>query len=190
MSGRHVVTVLSTVLAAAVVLVGGCGIRPTGITRVGALPTGQGPVVNNTIYFVKDGRLVPVVRPGLPGAPLMPLWQLGYGVTDNERQAGLDSTLPGVGIVAGLPDPSRDGINPPGAPPAPINQTDDSGTVTVALHTTIRPEKWPRLWQAQIACTAQAIPGVKKVELNIFDGRPGRTVRCDDYRDLLRTATN
>ncbi|KAB2379254.1 hypothetical protein [Actinomadura montaniterrae] len=171
-------------------MVCGCGLQPSDATKVGSLPTARGPVVNNTVYFVRNGKLVPVVRPGLPGAPLMPLWQLGYGVTDKERSAGLSSTLPGVGIVTGLPDPSLHEIDPPEAPPRAVGETGDSDTITLALQTTIRPEKWPRVWQAQIACTAQAIPGINQAELNIFDGRPGRTVRCADYRDLLSPAAN
>ncbi|MFC4909609.1 hypothetical protein [Actinomadura gamaensis] len=173
---------------AALIALGGCGIQPTGVSGVAQLPAAQGPVVTNKIYFVKGGGLVPVLRPGLPGSPLMPLWQLGYGVTDNERKAGFTSTLPGVGIATGLPDSSLHQVPAPDAPPeAPPPADQDSGTVTVALQTTIRPERWPREWKAQIACTAEAIPGVRKVELNIFDGRPGLVVRCDDFRDLLNS---
>lgn len=184
MSGRTALTLLNLTLLAALAMLCGCGVQPTGTTRVGPLPTAQGPVVNNTIYVVRDGKLVPVVRPGLPGAPLMPLWQLGHGVTDGERKAGLSSTLPGIGMVADLSDPALRGTDARGVRPD-TGGTGGSGTVTVALHTTIQPRDWPRLWQAQIACTAQAIPGIEQAELNIFDGRPGRVVRCADYRDLL-----
>ncbi|MEV4256482.1 hypothetical protein AB0J52_25250 [Spirillospora sp. NPDC049652] len=177
------------VLVAALALVCGCGVQPTEITTVAPLPSAHGPVVNNTVYFVKGGKLVPVVRPGLAGAPLMPLRQLGYGVTDNERRKGLTSTLPGVGIVTGLPDPSVHEVSPPDAQSDLSRALGGTDTVNVALETTIPPRKWPRVWQAQIACTAEAIPGVEKVELNIFDGRPGPVVRCAGYRDLLGPAS-
>ncbi|MEV5576790.1 hypothetical protein AB0L06_42770 [Spirillospora sp. NPDC052269] len=178
---RRPVTLVVAVLAFAC----GCGVPTTGITKVGPLPSAQGPAVNNTIYFIKDGRLAPVVRPGLSGAPSMPLWQLGYGVTDKERKAGYTSTMPGVGIVAGLPDQPIDGVRPQSGSSELARALGEADTVTVVLATTLRPEKWPRVWQAQIACTAQAIPGVKEVELNVGDGRPGTKVRCADYRDLL-----
>ncbi|WP_158587910.1 hypothetical protein [Actinomadura logoneensis] len=181
---RRAVAALVAVLA----LASACGVPATGITEVGPLPRAEGPAVNNTVYFLKGGKLMPVVRPGLPGAPLMPLRQLGHGVTDNERRMGFTSTLPGVGIVTGLPDPSVHDVGPAGAQTQTTPEIGESDKVTVALETTIPPAQWPRVWQAQIACTAEAIPGVEKVELNIFDGRPGREVRCADYRDLLGTS--
>lgn len=48
-------------IAACALLLGGCGIQPSGVTEMGAAPTGVAPGV--TLYFVDaDGRLRPQLR--------------------------------------------------------------------------------------------------------------------------------
>ncbi|MBO2459550.1 hypothetical protein [Actinomadura violacea] len=167
-------------LAAAAAVAGaaasaGCGVRPTGVLSAGSLPVAGGRAATIKIYLVKDGALFPTVRPGLPGRPYLALEQLGVPVTAQERLAGLSNSV--------RPQQIR------------VTQDQPPGMITVWVDDAgpegLRPARgshWPRLALAQVACTAEAIPGVVKgVLLETSAGRPGRArvqLACEDFADL------
>ncbi|MBB4684288.1 hypothetical protein [Amycolatopsis jiangsuensis] len=95
------------VLAVAAVLVTGCGVRPSGV--IPGLEAPSGPAVPTdassgtpevTLYFVRDGAVVPVVRSDMtaPAAGLVTL--LAYGPEDTERAKGLRTEVPRAAVPA------------------------------------------------------------------------------------------
>jgi hypothetical protein len=139
---------------AAVLAASGCGVRPTGIISAGVLPRAEGNAEAVTVYLVRDGSgLRPVTRPGLPGRPYLPIEQLHVRPTAVERSAGLRTEV-------GLPLSARvvwDASRP----------ADDASRLIVDLAPTVphRRVSWSRAAVAQIACTAQAVPGIDRVAL-------------------------
>ncbi|GGV04704.1 hypothetical protein GCM10010182_23900 [Actinomadura cremea] len=159
---RAVAAVLAAVLVTA-----GCGVRPTGTTAAGPRPVAGGEADDITVYLVKDGRLTVVTRPGLPGHPYLPITQLSVPPTGWEQRQGLRTDVPGA--LEPLP-----GVG---------------GTVGLQIRVVPGPwpvrSKWPRTALAQIACTADAIPGVNRVIL--WDPREGsaRRLTCEEFAGLL-----
>ncbi|WP_433468369.1 hypothetical protein [Spirillospora sp. CA-128828] len=161
--------------AAALAALSGCGVRPTGILSAGTRPIANGRAATITIYLVKDSRLVPVVRPGLPGHPFLAAEQLAVPPTTQERAMGLRTEVHGpleaYSVVASS--------NPIGERSQLVVRPADSG----------KPAKiWSRLAMAQIACTAQAIPGIERVNLwgtPNPDKNGWEIVTCDRFSDLL-----
>ncbi|WP_433478226.1 hypothetical protein ACQPZP_15030 [Spirillospora sp. CA-142024] len=165
------------VWAAAVALaaVSGCGVRPTGILSAGTRPIANGRAATITVYLVKDSRLVPVVRPGLPGHPFLAAEQLAVPPTTSERALGLRTEVHGPLEAYSVVDASK-----------PERQRSQL---------VVRPadsEKWTKTWSrlamAQIACTAQAIPGIDRVNLwgaPDPDKNGWEIVTCDRFSDLI-----
>ncbi|MEU6035233.1 hypothetical protein ABZ801_07465 [Actinomadura sp. NPDC047616] len=186
-------------LAAALVLVlAGCGIGPTGVVRSGDKPLTLAGSVRVTMYLV-DGhdRLVPVVRPGLPGHPYYAVTQLGGEPTPAEKRRGLRNAVP------------RLELRPASMQNGPVTVQRRSTELHVNVVTRGAPAKgdkapsWSRLALAQVACTAETIPGVSGVRLTglvsvegtnvvvvtgVLDdsGRGWELLRCADFRDLTR----
>ncbi|MFD0904339.1 hypothetical protein [Actinomadura sediminis] len=167
-------------LLAAVLLVAGCGIRPTGTVAAGDKPRAGGRGDTITVYLVRDGKVAAVLRPGLPDHPYLPITQLAVPPTPQEREQGFRTEVSrpleirGFGVMPGE-DVSELIIVPRG---------DDRG----------RPVSWTRPAEAQIACTAAALPGIERVQLwNVpQSGEPVvvpvtavRTLACEDYADLF-----
>ncbi|MFJ3909340.1 hypothetical protein EDE04_1459 [Streptomyces sp. 2132.2] len=80
-------------------LLGGCGIKPTGVIESGAAPkvVVPGPGTKGTVYFVgSDGRLFPLPDREQPSQSAEPrgLLRLLVGPTEAERAAGLETRLP------------------------------------------------------------------------------------------------
>ncbi|MFK0236995.1 hypothetical protein [Streptomyces vinaceus] len=79
-------------------LLGGCGIKPTGVIESGAAPkvVVPGPGTKGTVYLVaSDGRLFPVPdreQPSVSETSL--LVRLLVGPTAEQRAAGLETRLP------------------------------------------------------------------------------------------------
>ncbi|GAB2942674.1 hypothetical protein ACFMQL_35265 [Nonomuraea fastidiosa] len=79
----------------ALVVVAGCGVRPSDVIPVGPPPSG--PVASaraTAIYLIKDGRLHPVPRPRGRLYPADALALLAAGPTAQERQQGYTSDVP------------------------------------------------------------------------------------------------
>ncbi|MFG1857626.1 hypothetical protein ACGFJT_37730 [Actinomadura geliboluensis] len=161
--------------AAACAALAGCGIRPTGIVRAGELPSAGAYPATVTVYLVHGDRLRSVTRPGLPGRPHLGLEQLNVPPTTRERAMGLrtevDTPLEAYAVV------------------------DASGPVAGRSLMVVRPADgqprsmgWSRIAMAQIACTAQAVPGIEGVSLWGAPNRDGAAwvpVTCDRFADLL-----
>ncbi|WP_329520047.1 hypothetical protein [Spirillospora sp. NBC_01491] len=168
MTARWARTALSTASAVAVAAaVLGCGVRPTGIVAAGALPAADGRAEAVTLYLVdRDGRLVPVLRPGLPGHPYSALAQLSVPPTMEERRRGLTTKVrPTLRLE----------------PQEPPKADDSPGVLTVQVHLTRRDVElgrvlWSSVAKAQVACTAAAIPGVRRVRLAGLLSGPGTGV--------------
>ncbi|HEU5030097.1 MAG TPA: hypothetical protein VFV01_34660 [Spirillospora sp.] len=159
--------------ALAVVATAGCGVRPTGIVSAGGPVEADGDSGTITVYLARGKHLKPVVRPELPGHPYLALSQLSVPVTAAERLQGLHTEVrrPLVARLVRVASRPR-----------------DEAVLVVDLPDTVprRPVHWSPTALAQIACTAEAVPGVSGVRLwsapNADEDGWGR-VRCGDYRD-------
>ncbi|MEU5992976.1 hypothetical protein ABZ806_28755 [Spirillospora sp. NPDC047418] len=162
-------------VAAACAAAAGCGIRPTGIIAAGDAPAAGAHPATVTVYLVHGGRLRPVPRPGLPDQPQLGLDQLSVPPTARERAMGLrtevDVPLEAYSVVAASAAPGGRAqmvVRPAGA--------------------RYRSKIWSRIAAAQIACTAQAVPGVEGVNLwgaPNPDGAAWAAVTCGQFADLL-----
>lgn len=156
---------------AACTALAGCGIRPTGILSAGEGPAARAYAATITVYLVRGRGLVPVTRPGLPGQPNLAVRQLSVPPTARERALGLRTEVHGE-LYAGA---AIDGSSPTGHAPEMDVRTNGPKTLS-------------RTAKAQIVCTAQAIPGTKRVNLwNIseVETRAWETLTCDEFSDLL-----
>ncbi|MET9297132.1 hypothetical protein [Streptomyces sp. NPDC003077] len=89
-------TALAALVALAVVLLAGCGVRPTGVLDGGEPPGGL--TKNLRLYFVSPaGRLVAVSRPDIPASKVTDpdgvIKLLRQGPTPAERASGLTTSL-------------------------------------------------------------------------------------------------
>ncbi|MGK5550504.1 hypothetical protein ACSNOI_02730 [Actinomadura kijaniata] len=165
-----------------------CGIRPTGIIGAGSKPVSGYRPEPVTIYLVRSDRLVPVRRPGLPGHPFLGVLQLGVPLTAEERWAGLTTRIPRDVRLLLM---EFDGESPDDISVIAPEETGSTGELVVD---TGRRARWPRLALGQIACTAEAIRGVRRTLLvtdpeadttKPVGTRPGDLrLRCADYADL------
>ncbi|TMR05047.1 hypothetical protein ETD83_07035 [Actinomadura soli] len=152
----------------------GLGIQPTGIISAGGRPVAAGKAAGITVYLLRGHRLVPVVRPGLPGHPYLGLTQLGVPVTYEERRGGLRTEVPNEWEM----QVRQDGM--PGELAVDMIEEPARGDGSFGL--------WSRAALGQLACTAQTVPGVERVVLaGLFNKRHDfwTTVTCDEFEDLL-----
>ncbi|WP_131739730.1 hypothetical protein [Actinomadura roseirufa] len=160
----------AAVLPALLGAVAGCGVRPTGIISAGDKPIAEGNAAPLTVYLLRGRRLTPVVRPGLPGHPLLAVTQLGVPLTSAERRQGLHTEVPVDGRLQ---------VRSEGRP----------GAITIYVRdmppASRRP--WTRAARAQVACTAEAVPGVRVVFLADDPDRDRYILRlkCDMYPDVI-----
>ena len=178
---------------ALVVVLAGCGIRPTGVVSAGDKPVTLANNVTVTIYLVdQQGRLVPVVRPGLPGHPYYAVTQLGHEPTAAEKRLGLRNAVPRLELRPALVQVGGDDTN----------ELEVKVTVRGSPTAVNPPPSWSRLALAQVTCTAAMIPGIRRVRLTglvsmkgsnqvwvtgVLDssGRRWKLLRCDEFRDLM-----
>ncbi|MET8851964.1 hypothetical protein [Amycolatopsis sp. NPDC004625] len=100
---------------AVLLLVSACGIQPTPVLGAGPAPTlrnpvNDGPGTDVTLYFVHDGRMAPVSRPGgFPVTVESTLAMLLTGPTSQEEADGYTTSLPrragGLGALTVSPGP-------------------------------------------------------------------------------------
>ncbi|TDD82246.1 hypothetical protein E1293_16930 [Actinomadura darangshiensis] len=160
--------------AAAYAALAGCGIRPTGIIGAGEPPAAQAQSATITVYLVRDGRLQAVTRPGLPGRPYLAVEQLAVPPTGPERAMGLRTEVHRQLDAYTLVEASD-----------PLGPRSQLAVRPTGAHQT---KFWSRTAMAQIACTAQAIPGIERVNLR---GTPDQDkngwemVTCDQFSDLV-----
>lgn len=165
-AARSPVAVAAAVVAAAAsgVLVAGCGVQPTGIVSAGAGPVASGYAADVTVYLVRGGRLHRVTRPGRPGHPYLAIEQLSVPPTTQDRRRGLATEI---------------------RRPLSAQAGDGPGQLVVAEYGGPYLTRWTRLAKAQVACTAEAIPGVSFVTLATWEDSLNRRVPCAGYQDLL-----
>jgi signal transduction histidine kinase len=167
-AGGAVFTLWLTAVCCLLVLTG-CGIRPTGIISAGDNPVIETRDVWVTVYLVSGrGRLVPVVRPGLPGHPYHAITQLGTPPTSLEQRRGLRNAVPTPNIWPRV----------------------EGGENTLAVNVDGK-VPWPRVARAQIVCTAQTVAGIRQVMLIGLKNRKGdgwATYTCGQFTDLLEGA--
>lgn len=112
----------------------GCGVQPSGVIPGDPAPTG--PVNGVTLYFVRNGEVVPALRAtdtALTPTEAMNLLLTG-GVDDQERAVGLSTDLP------------------PGTGPATLTNDATGTTLTIAVDPgPLRPAA-----KNQLVCTAQS----------------------------------
>ncbi|GGP91762.1 hypothetical protein BKA00_000506 [Actinomadura coerulea] len=165
---------------AACAVLAGCGIRPTGIISAGEGPRARAYAATITVYLVRgggtaeSGTLVAVTRPGLPGRPNLAVPQLSMPPTARERALGLHTEIH-ERLYA---DAAADGAGPTG----------HRSVLDVRASGPTRPATWSRTARAQIACTAQAIPGIERVNLwsRTDEERDEREIlTCGQFSDLL-----
>ncbi len=84
-------------LLAVLVLASGCGVRPSGVIPGENAPSGP-PNGNNghmaTVYFVLNGKVVPVVRTGVGDVAADRVRALERGPDEDERASGYTTELP------------------------------------------------------------------------------------------------
>jgi hypothetical protein len=105
-NGRRRGALAGVVLAATAVLVGGCGVRPSGV--ITGNPAPSGPAQGAELYLLSGGELTPVVRPsGRRLSPVETLTLLAAGPMPEERAQGFSSEVPAdldaVAVTAGAP---------------------------------------------------------------------------------------
>lgn len=150
--------VLLAVLLACV----GCGVQPSGVIPGDPAPTG--PVNGVTLYFVRNGAVVPTLRAtdtALTPTEAMNLLLTG-GVDDQEAAIGLRTDLP------------------PGVGPATLTTDATGATLTIAVD----PGPLPPAAKNQLVCTAQSVLAQESpaAALSLFiagpDERIGPMSRC------------
>ncbi|MGH3243392.1 MAG: hypothetical protein ACRDNL_23645 [Spirillospora sp.] len=159
----------------ALLIVAGCGIRPTGIIDAGEPPSANGAAADITVYLARGGKLWPVRRPGVPGQPYLAIEQLAVRPTEQERAAGLHTEV-GHALHAYTVTAASELL-------------DTRSTLVVGANAVkARPSPWSPIAVAQIACTAQALPGVEQVKLwgaPKSDDYGWGKVSCDQFADML-----
>ncbi|GHF28197.1 hypothetical protein GCM10017786_72850 [Amycolatopsis deserti] len=145
-----------------VLVLAGCGVRPTDPVSAGEPPVGAAP--GPILVFLQAGKLQPVVREtGRLGTPAEAVALLLAGPTPQEDAAGLSSGLP------------------PGAVGASVGAL-DQGIVTVNLTAPLG--FLPELAKDQIVCTViavQAQTGADAANVLVrLVGAPGIT-QADEY---------
>ncbi|MFC6881282.1 MULTISPECIES: hypothetical protein [Actinomadura] len=156
----------------------GCGIQPTGIVTAGDGPPASGQAGPMTVFLVgPDGRLASTVRPGLPGHPYAAVSQLAIPPTSGERRRGLTTAVPEPLRLSARSSPTQ------GGPTGGVLDVDVRLDVRLDAKDAVaelrkRQPLWSRRAQAQVACTAETIPGVTKVRLTgLVSFKPGPRTR-------------
>ncbi|MFF5257328.1 hypothetical protein ACFY4C_00170 [Actinomadura viridis] len=181
---------LAVIAVTAVAGASGCGVRPTGIVAAGSVPVPAARTGPVTVYLLRGGELVPSVRPGLPGHPYHAVTQLGVPITAEERRLSFTTAVPAGSIEVRAPNtgaPAQVAEGRAGellvsfAVPRAVVRKQEDGAVTWLRGFESRPAL------AQVACTAEAIPGIRGVRvLGMYN--PARTdwalVVCSQFRDL------
>ncbi|MEV0716035.1 PP2C family serine/threonine-protein phosphatase [Asanoa sp. NPDC050611] len=90
--GRVLAGVCALLVVPLVALLGGCGVRPSGVITGGPAPTAA--VGGTRIYLLSDGEPTLVLRGGKPIEPTEVLRMLAAGPTDAERAQGFTTEVP------------------------------------------------------------------------------------------------
>jgi hypothetical protein len=148
-------------LVLAVLLLGGCGVRPTGVVYAGDAPTATASASPQAqVFLLAQKTPVPVPRTVKSGDAQMVFDTLLAGPTPEERKRGLGTALIGVQRIT-------------------VHELD--GT-TLLIETTPPAAKLSPLAFEQIYCTGTALPGRRFMKITIVNGggMPYPTAACAD----------
>lgn len=88
-------------LVLAILLITGCGVRPTGVVYAGDPPVATAPgSPRSQVFFLVDGMPTPVRRAASPADPQLVFDALLHGPTPEERARGLTTELTEVKKIA------------------------------------------------------------------------------------------
>jgi hypothetical protein len=139
----------AAVLPAAVLLLSGCGVRPTGVVYAGEAPLATASASPQTqVYFLSGGTPTPVRRSVGPGDPQLVFAALLKGPTPEERAKGLSTELTGIIKIA-------------------VHEVDGR---TLLLETVPPAQKLSPAAFAQISCTAAALPDRLYLKISYLRG--------------------
>ena len=146
-------------LALAILLLGGCGVRPTGVVYAGDAPTATASASPQAQVFLLSQKMpVPVPRAVKPGDAQMVFDALLAGPTPEERKNGLSTALAGVQQIV-------------------VRQLDGE---TLFVETTPPAVKLSLIAFEQIYCTGMALPNQRFVKIAYVNGGgvPYPTAAC------------
>ena len=136
-------------LVLAVLLLGGCGVRPTGVVYAGEAPTATATASPQAqVFLLAQKTLVPVPRTVTPGDAQAVFDALLAGPTLEERRRGLGTALAGVQRIA-------------------VHEID---ATALLVETTPPAVKLPPLAFEQIYCTGMALPDQRFVKISFVNG--------------------
>lgn len=155
-------------LAGPLLLLSGCGIKPTGVVESGAAAN---VVVNSpdragVVYFVTpDDKLVPSPQvDAAPASPVGTVLRLLQGPGPQERAAGLGTRLPGWEKA-------------PGAVSVAFSSPE-----SVEVRVPFQVQDLPELAMRQLVCTVASVAGSETGDVRVTVTGPGSTFfgsRCD-----------
>jgi hypothetical protein len=136
-------------LVLAVLLLGGCGVRPTGVVYAGDAPTATATASSQAqVFFLSQEMLVPVPRAVGPGDAQKVFDALLAGPTVEERRKGLSTALIGVQQIV-------------------VHELDGA---TLLIETVPTAAKLPPIAFEQIYCTGMALPDQRFMKITFVNG--------------------
>jgi hypothetical protein len=136
-------------LALATLLLGGCGVRPTGVVYAGDAPTGTATASPQAQVFLLSQKVpVPVPRTVKPGDAQAVFDALLAGPTPEERKEGLGTALTGVQQIV-------------------VHELDGA---TLFVETTPPAAKLSPIAFEQIYCTGMALPDQRFMKIAVVNG--------------------
>jgi hypothetical protein len=150
-------------LLVAVLLLGGCGVRPTGVVYAGEAPIGTAsPSPQAQVFFLADGVPTPVRRAVGPGDPQLVFDALLSGPTREERAKGLNTELTGVKSIV----------------------VQDLGGHALLVETVPPAMKLSAGAFAQIFCTGAALPDRPELKISylVDDSEPDPSAGCPQVK--------
>jgi hypothetical protein len=136
-------------LVLAVLLLGGCGVRPTGVVYAGDAPVGTAPASPQAqVFFLAQGVPTPVPRPAKPGDAQTVFDALLAGPTPEERAKGFSTELAGVRRIV-------------------VHEVDGR---TLLVDIVPPAAKLPALAFAQIYCTGNTLPDQRFMKIAYVRG--------------------
>jgi hypothetical protein len=151
-------------LVLAVLLLGGCGVRPTGVVYAGDAPTATATASSQAqVFFLSQEMLVPVPRAVGPGGAQKVFDALLAGPTVEERKKGLSTALIGVHRIV-------------------VHELDGA---TLLVETVPTAAKLPPIAFEQIYCTGRALPDQRFMKIIYVNGGgvPYPAVACGGGRN-------
>jgi hypothetical protein len=157
-------------LVLALLLLAGCGIRPTGVVYAGDAPvaTASGSPASQ-VFLLSQGMLTPVQRTADPADPQRVFDALLSGPTPDERARGLTTELTGIKEIA-------------------VHELDGRA---ILVETIPPSRRLPPLAYAQIYCTGLLLSAQTVLKISFLDGgaAPYTPADCPGAKPVLPAAS-